>query len=104
MVYSFSVLQFLRVTSNMSTFTGIYKRFNQLCVSLTVLRPVSGEIKTTLRLFTSSRSSRSSKMAVRSPVKIQNFFDLSALKLDGEMLSFAKLKGRVVLVENVASL
>lgn len=101
MVYSFSVLQFLRVTSDMSTFTGIYKRFNQLCVSLTVLRPVSGEIKPRLRLFTSSRSS---KMAVRSPVKIQNFFDLSALKLDGEMLSFAKLKGRVVLVENVASL
>lgn len=41
---------------------------------------------------------------VRSPVKIQNFFDFHATTLGGEKINFSSYKGKVILVMNVASL
>ena len=43
-------------------------------------------------------------MASKGPAKIQNFFDFSCKNLRGEMVKFSAFKGKVVLVENVASL
>jgi len=33
-----------------------------------------------------------------------NFYDIKAMKLDGELVSMSSFKGKVVLVENTASL
>lgn len=44
-------------------------------------------------------------MLVSTPVDMAGgFYDLSAKLLSGDSLSFSSLKGRVVLIENVASL
>jgi len=43
-------------------------------------------------------------MAHRGPMKYKSFFEFSCKNLRGEMVNFKSLKGKVVLVENVASL
>lgn len=43
-------------------------------------------------------------MATKGPAKILNFFEFSCKSLRGETVKFSAFKGKVVLVENVASL
>ena len=43
-------------------------------------------------------------MAARNPGKIKNFFEFACKNLRGEQVEFSSFKGKVVLVENVASL
>lgn len=63
----------------------------------------SSDLNSILELKQSANTSYSA--LVSTPVNMaEHFYDLSAKLLSGDNLSFSSLKGKVVLIENVASL